>query len=148
NKNKNKNKNKKMPASGEIPSRCFFVLFRAYFNNDELTEEKGSRVCEEIGSELLCIRASDELKLHAVVELDEDVKMALLLDDINAYSFLVSPESRKILICCTLSPDARQRIVSERVDMINNLVISVSVGPLNSRFLTSNDKVLESKRCC
>ncbi|KAG6529364.1 hypothetical protein ZIOFF_011561 [Zingiber officinale] len=38
-----------------------------------------------------------------------------------------------------MSTDARQRIVSERVDMINNLVISVSIGPPNSRFLTSND---------
>nr|CAD1823313.1 unnamed protein product [Ananas comosus var. bracteatus] len=92
---------------------------------------------------------------HAVVELDEDVKMALLLDDINAYSFLYPVElpakkfsfkwveSRKperYSSAAPLSPDARQRIVSERVDMINNLVISVSVGPVNSRFLTSNDK--------
>ncbi|AQK96670.1 PsbP domain-containing protein 5, chloroplastic [Zea mays] len=39
-----------------------------------------------------------------------------------------------------LSPDARQRIVSERVDMIHNVVISVSIGPPNSRFLPSKDK--------
>ncbi|XP_072968421.1 psbP domain-containing protein 5, chloroplastic [Typha angustifolia] len=93
--------------------------------------------------------------LHAVVELDGNVKMDLLEDDINAYSFLYPVElpmrkftfkwvqSRKperYSSAAPLSPDARQRIVSERVDMINNLVISVSIGPPNSRFLTSNDK--------
>uniref|UniRef100_A0A453T4I6 PsbP C-terminal domain-containing protein n=1 Tax=Aegilops tauschii subsp. strangulata TaxID=200361 RepID=A0A453T4I6_AEGTS len=36
--------------------------------------------------------------------------------------------------------DARQRIVSERLDMINNAVISVSIGPPSSRFLPSKDK--------
>ncbi|RWR73230.1 psbP domain-containing protein 5, chloroplastic isoform X1 [Cinnamomum micranthum f. kanehirae] len=36
--------------------------------------------------------------------------------------------------------DARQRIVSERVDMINNVIISISIGPPNTRFLTSQDK--------
>ncbi|THU59106.1 hypothetical protein C4D60_Mb03t21500 [Musa balbisiana] len=93
--------------------------------------------------------------LRASVELDEDVKMDLLVDDINAYSFLYPVklpakkfafkwvESRKperYSSAAPLSPDARQRIVSERVDMINNLVISVSIGPPNPRFLTSNDK--------
>ncbi|XP_042458400.1 psbP domain-containing protein 5, chloroplastic-like [Zingiber officinale] len=92
--------------------------------------------------------------VHAMVELDDDVKMEVLTDDINAYSFLYPiklqaknfafkwVESRKperYSSAAPLSPDARQRIVSERVDMINNLVISVSIGPPNSRFLTSND---------
>ncbi|CAH2073050.1 unnamed protein product [Thlaspi arvense] len=36
--------------------------------------------------------------------------------------------------------DARLRIVSERVDLIDNLVISISIGPPNSRFLTSKEK--------
>ncbi|RRT65584.1 hypothetical protein B296_00009404 [Ensete ventricosum] len=57
--------------------------------------------------------------------------------------FLLEVESRKperYSSAAPLSPDARQRIVSERVDMINNLVISVSIGPPNPRFLTSNDK--------
>ncbi|KAL0910646.1 hypothetical protein M5K25_021648 [Dendrobium thyrsiflorum] len=93
--------------------------------------------------------------LHAVIEADEDVKMALVVDDINAYSFLYPAEvpakkfsfrwveSRKperYSSAAPLSPDARQRIVSERVDMINNLVISVSIGPPNLRYLTSIDK--------
>ncbi|KAK8934399.1 hypothetical protein KSP39_PZI014279 [Platanthera zijinensis] len=99
--------------------------------------------------------SSAENGLHAAIELDGDVKMALLVDDINAYSFLYPTklpgkkfsfkwvESRKperYSSAAPLSPDARQRIVSERVDMINNLVISVSIGPPNLRFLTSTDK--------
>ncbi|CAH2075745.1 unnamed protein product [Thlaspi arvense] len=36
--------------------------------------------------------------------------------------------------------DARLRIVSERVDIIDNLVISVSIGPPNTVFLKSKDK--------
>ncbi|XP_073114926.1 psbP domain-containing protein 5, chloroplastic [Elaeis guineensis] len=93
--------------------------------------------------------------LQAVVELGEDAKMALLVDDINAYSFqypvelpakkfafkwVESRKPERYSSAAPLSPDARQRIVSERVDMINNLVISVSIGPPNSRFLTSNNK--------
>ncbi|XP_020581155.1 psbP domain-containing protein 5, chloroplastic isoform X2 [Phalaenopsis equestris] len=93
--------------------------------------------------------------LHAGTKLDEDVRMALLVDDINAYSFLYPVElpakkfsfkwveSRKperYSSAAPLSPDARQRIVSERVDMINNLVISVSIGPPNLRYLVSIDK--------
>ncbi|ONK76621.1 uncharacterized protein A4U43_C03F30240 [Asparagus officinalis] len=94
--------------------------------------------------------------VHAELALgSEDVKMALSVDDINAYSFLYPielpakkltfkwVESRKperYSSAAPLSPNARQRIVYERVDIINNLVISVSIGPPNSRFLTSNDK--------
>lgn len=93
--------------------------------------------------------------LLAEVELEEDVKMALVVDDINAYSLLYPTEipakkfafrwveSRKperYSSAAPLAPNARQRIVSERVDMINNLVISVSIGPPNARFLTLNDK--------
>lgn len=39
-----------------------------------------------------------------------------------------------------LSPDARLRIVSERVDIIDNLIISVSIGPPNAQFLKSKEK--------
>uniref|UniRef100_A0A2N9FCR8 PsbP C-terminal domain-containing protein n=1 Tax=Fagus sylvatica TaxID=28930 RepID=A0A2N9FCR8_FAGSY len=39
-----------------------------------------------------------------------------------------------------LSPDARLRIVSERVDIIDNLILSVSIGPPNSQFLKTKDK--------
>lgn len=92
---------------------------------------------------------------YAVMETDEDVKMNTQIDEINAYSFLYPVElpgkkfafkwveSRKperYSSAAPLSPDARQRIVSERVDMIHNVVISVSIGPPNSRFLPSKDK--------
>lgn len=83
------------------------------------------------------------------------MKMAMQVDDINAYSFLYPTElpgrkfsfkwveSRKperYSSAAPLSPDARQRIVSERVDIIHNVVISVSIGPPNSRFLPLKDK--------
>ncbi|XXG47468.1 hypothetical protein AAC387_Pa02g2112 [Persea americana] len=91
----------------------------------------------------------------AVVGMDDETKMALLVDEINAYSFLypVESPSKKFVFkwvesrkperyssAAPLSPDARQRIVSERVDMINNVIISISIGPPNTRFLTSLDK--------
>ncbi|PAN29677.1 hypothetical protein PAHAL_5G243500 [Panicum hallii] len=94
---------------------------------------------------------------YAAMETDEDVKMNAQVDEINAYSFLYPVElpgkkfsfkwveSRKperYSSAAPLSPDARQRIVSERVDMIHNVVISVSIGPPNSRFLPSKDKSL------
>ncbi|KAK1311801.1 hypothetical protein QJS10_CPA07g00525 [Acorus calamus] len=105
----------------------------------------------------LCSSASLVLPLSALaaVEMDEAVKSATLVDDTNAYSFTYPMElpSKKFTFkwvesrkperyssAAPLSPDARQRIVSERVDMINNLVISVSIGPPNSNFLISTDK--------
>ncbi|KAG7029769.1 PsbP domain-containing protein 5, chloroplastic, partial [Cucurbita argyrosperma subsp. argyrosperma] len=36
--------------------------------------------------------------------------------------------------------DARLRIVSERVDFIDNLIISVTIGPPNSMYIKSKDK--------
>uniref|UniRef100_A0A453T4I8 PsbP C-terminal domain-containing protein n=1 Tax=Aegilops tauschii subsp. strangulata TaxID=200361 RepID=A0A453T4I8_AEGTS len=92
----------------------------------------------------------------AAAEVDDDgVKMAMLVDETNAYSFLYpvqlpgkktsfrwveSRKSERYSSAAPLSPDARQRIVSERLDMINNAVISVSIGPPSSRFLPSKDK--------
>ncbi|KAF9613147.1 hypothetical protein IFM89_005718 [Coptis chinensis] len=91
----------------------------------------------------------------AATETDKKLKMALVVDDINAYSFLYPLEmpSKKFVFkwvesrkperyssAAPLSPDARQRIVSERVDIIDNLIISVSIGPPNSQFLKMNDK--------
>lgn len=91
----------------------------------------------------------------AAVGTDEEIKMVQLVDDINAYSFLYPVElpSKKLVFkwvesrkperyssAAPLSADARQRIVSERVDMIDNIIISVSVGPPNSRFITLKDK--------
>ncbi|KAL7187546.1 hypothetical protein ACSBR1_037594 [Camellia fascicularis] len=85
----------------------------------------------------------------------EEVKMTSMVDDINAYSYLYPAElpSRKFVFkwvesrkperyssAAPLSPDARLRIVSERVDIIDNLIISISIGPPNSQFLKSKDK--------
>ncbi|OUZ99694.1 Photosystem II PsbP [Macleaya cordata] len=92
---------------------------------------------------------------NAAVETDKEVKMALVVDDINAYSFMYPLElpSKKFVFkwvesrkperyssAAPLSPDARQRIVSERVDIIDNLIISVSIGPPNLQFIKSKDK--------
>ncbi|PON53077.1 PsbP family [Parasponia andersonii] len=86
---------------------------------------------------------------------EEDLKMVPLVDEINAYSYLYPVElpSKKFLLkwvesrkperyssAAPLSPDARLRIVSERVDFIDNLIISVSIGPPNSGFIKSKDK--------
>ncbi|XP_057819465.2 psbP domain-containing protein 5, chloroplastic isoform X2 [Cryptomeria japonica] len=85
----------------------------------------------------------------------EETDYASQMDEINAYTFsyplrlpkqqstLKWIESRKperYSSAAPLSADARQRIVSERLDIKDNLVISVSIGPPNSRFLTSTDK--------
>ncbi|KAL9233912.1 hypothetical protein vseg_008846 [Gypsophila vaccaria] len=86
---------------------------------------------------------------------EEDVKMAEFVDDINAYSYTYPVElpSKKRVFkwvesrkperyssAAPLSPNARLRIVSERVDFIDNLIISVSIGPPNPDFLKSKDK--------
>ncbi|GMI97606.1 PsbP domain protein 5 [Hibiscus trionum] len=84
----------------------------------------------------------------------EDVRMASLVDEINSYtySYPVELPSKKIFkwvesrkperysSAAPLSPDARLRIVNERVDIADNLIISVSIGPPNIQFLKSKDK--------
>ncbi|CAA2971015.1 psbP domain-containing 5, chloroplastic [Olea europaea subsp. europaea] len=92
---------------------------------------------------------------------EEELKMDLAVDDINAYSYLYPIElpSKKFVFkwvesrkperyssAAPLSPDARLRIVSERVDIIDNLIISVSVGPPNLQFLKSKDKTTWSAK--
>ncbi|XP_065849784.1 psbP domain-containing protein 5, chloroplastic isoform X1 [Euphorbia lathyris] len=86
---------------------------------------------------------------------EEDLKMNPLVDQINAYTYLYPVElpSKKFLFkwvesrkperyssAAPLSPDARLRIVSELVDIIDNLIISVTIGPPNSQFIKSMDK--------
>lgn len=86
---------------------------------------------------------------------EDEVKLRPLVDDINAYSYLYPIElpSKKFVFkwvesrkperyssAAPLSPDARLRIVSERVDIIDNLIISVTVGPPNIQILKSKDK--------
>nr|GMD83855.1 psbP domain-containing protein 5, chloroplastic [Ipomoea batatas] len=91
---------------------------------------------------------------------EEDVKIASFVDNINSYSYLYPTElpskgfvfkwveSRKperYSSAAPLSPDARLRIVSERVDIIDNLIISVTIGPLNSQFLKSEKSTWSAK---
>ncbi|KAL8226819.1 hypothetical protein R6Q57_016651 [Mikania cordata] len=86
---------------------------------------------------------------------DEDIKMAPVVDELNAYSYLIPlelpskkfsfkwVESRKperYSSAAPLSPNARLRIVSERVDFIDNLILSITIGPPNPTFLKSTDK--------
>ncbi|KAG5034268.1 hypothetical protein JHK87_009178 [Glycine soja] len=86
---------------------------------------------------------------------EEEPKMASFLDEINAYSYMYPVElpsdnfsfkwieSRKperYSSAAPLSPDARLRIVSERVDFIDNVIISVTIGPPNSSYIKSKDK--------
>ncbi|XP_019179142.1 PREDICTED: psbP domain-containing protein 5, chloroplastic [Ipomoea nil] len=91
---------------------------------------------------------------------EEDVKMASFVDNTNSYSYIYPTElpskgfvfkwveSRKperYSSAAPLSPDARLRIVSERVDIIDNLIISVTIGPLNSQFLKSEKSSWSAK---
>ncbi|XP_074280482.1 psbP domain-containing protein 5, chloroplastic isoform X2 [Silene latifolia] len=86
---------------------------------------------------------------------EEDVKMVDFVDDINAYSYsypVEFPSKKRVFkwvesrkperysSAAPLSPNARLRIVSERVDFMDNLIISVSIGPPNPDFLKSKDK--------
>ncbi|TXG62079.1 hypothetical protein EZV62_013442 [Acer yangbiense] len=86
---------------------------------------------------------------------EEDLKMASFVDEINAYSYMYPAElpSKKFLFkwvesrkperyssAAPLSPNARLRIVSERVDFLDNLIISVSIGPPNFDLIKSKDK--------
>nr|XP_043637708.1 psbP domain-containing protein 5, chloroplastic [Erigeron canadensis] len=86
---------------------------------------------------------------------DEELKMGPIVDDLNAYSYQIPLEmpSRKFSFkwvesrkperyssAAPLSPNARLRIVSERVDFIDNLILSITIGPPNPIFLKSTDK--------
>nr|AKM76453.1 DUF1795-like photosystem II reaction center PsbP family protein [Erodium gruinum] len=86
---------------------------------------------------------------------EEEPKMASFLDEINAYTYMYPLElpSEKLVLkwvesrkperyssAAPLSPDARLRIVSERIDIIDNLILSVSIGPPNFEILKSMDK--------
>lgn len=85
----------------------------------------------------------------------EEPEYGLQVDEINGYTFsyplnvpkrqyklkwIQSRKPERYSSAAPLSADARQRIVSERLDIKDNLVISVSIGPPNNRFLTSKDK--------
>ncbi|KAK4770061.1 hypothetical protein SAY87_030593 [Trapa incisa] len=85
----------------------------------------------------------------------EELQMASVIDEINAYTYsypvqlpskkfnfkwVESRKPERYSSAAPLSPDARLRIVSERVDIIDNLIISVSVGPPNFQIIKSKDK--------
>nr|GEV21540.1 PsbP domain-containing protein 5, chloroplastic [Tanacetum cinerariifolium] len=85
---------------------------------------------------------------------DKEVKMASIVD-VNAYSYLIPlelpskkfsfkwVESRKperYSSTAHLSSNARLRIIAERVDFIDNLILSVTIGPPNPTFLKSANK--------
>ncbi|KAI7730717.1 hypothetical protein M8C21_017423 [Ambrosia artemisiifolia] len=86
---------------------------------------------------------------------DEDLKMGPIVDELNAYSYQIPLEmpSKKFTFkwvesrkperyssAAPLSPNARLRIVSERVDFIDNLILSITIGPPNPTFLKTTDK--------
>ncbi|XP_058785829.1 psbP domain-containing protein 5, chloroplastic-like [Vicia villosa] len=86
---------------------------------------------------------------------EEDPKMASFTDEVNAYSYLYPVElpSKKFVFkwvesrkperyssAAPLSPNARLRIVSERVDIFDNLIISVTIGPPNASLINLKDK--------
>ncbi|KAM7270910.1 hypothetical protein ACFE04_030124 [Oxalis oulophora] len=88
-------------------------------------------------------------------EKEDDLKMDSMVDHINAYNYLYPlelpsnkfrfkwVESRKperYSSAAPLSPDARLRIVSERVDIIDNLILSVAIGPPNFDIIKTKDK--------
>ncbi|WJX35648.1 PsbP domain-containing protein 5, chloroplastic [Trifolium repens] len=86
---------------------------------------------------------------------EEEPKMASFLDETNAYSYLYPVElpSKKFVFkwvesrkperyssAAPLSPNARLRIVSERVDIFDNLIISVTIGPPSAGLINLKDK--------
>ncbi|KNA03129.1 hypothetical protein SOVF_212140 isoform B [Spinacia oleracea] len=86
---------------------------------------------------------------------EEEGKMLEFIDDVNAYSYSYPMKlpSKKIAFkwvesrkperyssAAPLSPNARLRIVSERVDFMDNVILSVTIGPPNPDFLKSKDK--------
>lgn len=88
-------------------------------------------------------------------EEEQDHKMASFLDEVNAYSYLYPLElpSKKFVFkwvesrkperyssAAPLSPNARLRIVSERVDLFDNLIISVTIGPPSANLINLKDK--------
>ncbi|CAI9094403.1 OLC1v1030135C2 [Oldenlandia corymbosa var. corymbosa] len=108
--------------------------------------------------ELVAIGFSTSLSLlvsFSGSDAEEEVKMASMVDETNAYSYLYPVElpPRKLVLkwvesrkperyssAAPLSPNARLRIVSERVDFIDNLILSVSIGPPNADILKSKEK--------
>ncbi|KAI5403596.1 psbP domain-containing protein 5, chloroplastic [Lathyrus oleraceus] len=88
-------------------------------------------------------------------EQEQDTKMASFIDEINAYSYLYPLElpSKKLVFkwvesrkperyssAAPLSPNARLRIVSERLDIFDNVIISVTIGPPNASLINLKDK--------
>ncbi|CAM8879083.1 unnamed protein product [Rhodiola kirilowii] len=121
-------------ASGRLPGENRF----SFRNQDRVLMKRNKN------GEMHCVLICEET---------EEVKMDSIVDEINAYTYLLPMQSKKLKFkwaesrkperyssAAPLSPDARLRIVSERVDFIDNLIISVSIGPPNLQFLKSKEK--------
>ncbi|KAI4384310.1 hypothetical protein MLD38_002483 [Melastoma candidum] len=94
-------------------------------------------------------------ELAATEEGEGGLRLESQVDEINSYSYSYPVElpSKKLVFkwvesrkperyssAAPLSPDARLRIVSERVDFLDNVIISVSIGPPNSQIIKSKEK--------
>ncbi|WVZ19350.1 hypothetical protein V8G54_006672 [Vigna mungo] len=142
------------PTSTLLPNNLIFRNNRAIFNqhNFPLSKERLRFSCcalkpssqNRVFRRDLVLLGLTSVSLRwplSVALAEEEPTMASFLDEINAYSYLV--ESRKperYSSAAPLSPDARLRIVSERVDFIDNVIISVTIGPPNASYIKSKDK--------
>nr|AFK49217.1 unknown [Lotus japonicus] len=106
-------------------------------------------------SALTSVSLTSGLLQSPVTLAEEEPNMATFVDETNAYSYMYPLEvpSKKFVFkwvesrkperyssAAPLSPNARLRIVSERVDIIDNVLISVTIGPPNPGLVKLNDK--------
>ncbi|KAL9676729.1 hypothetical protein QQ045_004947 [Rhodiola kirilowii] len=145
-------------ASGRLPGResVFFrnqdrVLMKRNKNGENALcaclASNSAELNEFCRRDLILFGVSSTLFMafpnSGLCEETEEVKMDSIVDEINAYTYLLPMQSKKLKFkwaesrkperyssAAPLSPDARLRIVSERVDFIDNLIISVSVTSL------------------
>uniref|UniRef100_A0A7N1A8A6 Uncharacterized protein n=1 Tax=Kalanchoe fedtschenkoi TaxID=63787 RepID=A0A7N1A8A6_KALFE len=141
-----------LAASGRLPGRDA-VLFRSQDRvamqriktGDNAvcgcTASNGAELNEFCRRDLFLFGVSSSLIMafppSGLCEEADEVKMDSVVDEINAYSYLCPMQSKQFKFkwvesrkperyssAAPLSPDARLRIVSERVDFIDNLIIS------------------------
>ncbi|GAA0141571.1 hypothetical protein Leryth_016301 [Lithospermum erythrorhizon] len=155
-----------------VPLSPLTSLFRKKSGTSCSSQKRCRRIvasCELKGvcrRDLMLIALSSSLSLVVNPSLlgyaaEEKSKMASFVDEINSYSYdypveiplkkmvFKWAESRKperYSSAAPLSPDARLRIVSERVDIVDNLIISVCIGPPNLQILKSEDKSMWSAK--
>ncbi|XP_061346229.1 psbP domain-containing protein 5, chloroplastic [Gastrolobium bilobum] len=135
--------------------KCPLSEERPHFSCSALKPTSQNRILRRDLGLLLGLTSVSLTWPFSVTLAEEELKMASFVDEINAYSYLYPVEfpSKKFVFkwvesrrperyssAAPLSPDARLRIVSERVDIIDNLIISVMIGPPNTTFIKSKDK--------